>query len=183
MTGRPRGSTRSGARERFRSVTGVPLTLALVALLATVLLGLQLASALDSGNGSRVRVGTSTADGPSVPGKNESGLPVVTEDSVGSEVQRLIDSGTILPMASFNAAQCLREQGIADSVLIMEEVAWDTEEMHGWLLVHGPGDRETLRSTGGIVSATVVLPQCGSVEETEPSDNLLWTGQVMVGSV
>lgn len=183
MTGRPSRGTRSGVRDTFRSVTGVPMSLALIALLITVLLGLQLASALDSDNGNRVRVGSTNADGSAAPGKNESGLPVITESTVGTEVQRLIDSGTILPMASFNAAQCLREQGIPDSVLIMEEVAWDTEETPGWLLVHGPGDRETLRSTGGIVSATVVLPDCGSVQDAEPSDNLLWSGQVMVGSV
>lgn len=172
-------SRRSRVPKRFRSVTGIPLSLALIALL----LGLQLSAALDSGTTSRVRTGSSSVDGAAVPGKNESGLPVITEMTLGTEVQRLIDSGAILPMASFDAAQCLREQNIADSVLIMEEVAWGAEETPGWLLVHGPGDRETLRSTGGIVSATVVLPQCGSVQDADPAANLLWTGQVMVGSV
>lgn len=185
----PRRSSRSSATgrvgmvERFRSVVGIPLHLALIALLVTVLLGLQLANALDTGTSSRVRTGSTSIDGPAGPGKNQAGRPVVTESTLGPEVQRLIDSGTILQMASFDATRCLREQGILDSVLIMEEVAWGIEETPGWLLVHGPMDRETLRSAGGTVSATVVLPQCGASEQGEPTDNLLWTGQVMVGRV
>lgn len=177
------GSGRVGALERFRSVVGIPLHLALLALLVTVLLGLQLANALDTGTSSRVRSGSTSIEGPAGPGKNAAGTPVITESTLGPEVQRLIDSGTILQMASFDAARCLREQGIPDSVLIMEEVAWGTEETSGWLLVHGPMDRDTLRSAGGTVSATVVLPQCGTTEQGEATDNLLWTGQVMVGSV
>lgn len=180
----PSRNTRwGGALERFRSVVGIPLHLALLALLVTVLLGLQLASALDTGTVSRVRTGSTSIDGPAGPGKNAAGTPVVTESTLGPEVQRLIDSGTILQMASFDAARCLREQGIPDSVLIMEQVAWGTEETPSWLLVHGPMDRNTLRSAGGTVSATVVLPQCGVSEQGEATDNLLWTGQVMVGSV
>ena len=98
---------------------------------------------------------------------DEFGLPGavfagLTEASVGTEVQRLVDTGTIQPMTSFDAAQCQQEQGITESILIMEEVSWGGEDTTGWLLVHGPVDRETLRANGGIISATVVLPTCGT---------------------
>ena len=53
--------------ERFRSVVGIPLHLALIALLVTVLLGLQLAYALDTGTSSRVRTGSTSIDGPAGP--------------------------------------------------------------------------------------------------------------------
>ena len=98
--------------ERFRSVVGIPLHLALITLLVTVLMGLQLANALDTGTSSRVRTGSTSIDGAAGSGKNQAGRPVVTESTLGPEVQRLIDSGTILQMASFDATRCLREQGI-----------------------------------------------------------------------
>ncbi|WP_341854058.1 hypothetical protein [Brachybacterium sp. GPGPB12] len=60
-------------------------------------------------------------------------------------------------MTSFDAAQCLQEQGITESILIMEEVSWGGEDTTGWSLVHGPVDRETPRANGGIISATVVV--------------------------
>src|SRR5699024_6551430 len=95
-----------------------------------------------------------------------------------------IDSGTIQPLTSFDAANCLREQGIPDSILIMEEVAWGSDQTAAWLLVHGPLDRETLRANGGIVSATVVLPSCGTSDgDPSPDQNRLWSGDVMIGSL
>src|SRR5699024_7994170 len=119
------------------------------------------------------------------------GVPVVTETTLGTEVQRLIDSGTIQPLTSFDAANCLREQGIPDSILIMEEVAWGSDQTAAWLLVHGPLDRETLRANGGIVAATVamrsataVLPSGGtSYGDRSPDQTRLWSGDVMIGSL
>ena len=99
-------------------------------------------------------------------------------------MQRLVDTGTIQPMTSFDAAQCLREQGVSESILIMEEVAWGGEETSGWLLVHGPMDRETLRANGGIVSTTVVRPTCGTQDDDlAPAENRLWSGDVMIGAL
>lgn len=178
-----RASAAHSLPARFREILGVPLHLAVLTLLVTLLLGILLSFALDTGTASRVRTSSSAETGTLGLGRNESGLTLLTESSLGPEVQRLVDSGIILPMASFDAAQCLQEQGIPDSVLIFEEVAWGTEEQPAWLMVHGPTDRETLRSTGGSVSATVVRPECGTAAETEPADNLLWTGQVMVGGI
>ena len=114
---------------------------------------------------------------------NEAGIPVITESTLGIEVQRLVDTGTIQSMTSFDASQCLRKQGITDTILIMEEVAWGPEETPGWLIVHGPVDRETLRAAGGTVSTTVVQPTCGTDDSTTVDQERLWSGDVMIGSI
>lgn len=168
---------------RFRTVLGIPIPLIVAAMALSALLGVQLAVTLEASTSSRVRTVSSTDEGGAGAGKNESGLPVVTESTLGPEVQRLVDTGTIQPMTSFDATQCLREQGIDDSVLIMEEVAWGPEETPSWLLVHGPVDRETLRAAGGAISASVVLPSCGSGDDQDTDAARLWSGHIMIGSV
>ncbi|MGO1283780.1 MAG: hypothetical protein ACTH1O_03480 [Brachybacterium sp.] len=166
---------------RLGTVLGIPLPLIVVTLVVAGLLGIQLAGSLELSTSSRSHASSTSVDSMSG-GKNSAGVPVITETTLGTEVQRLIDTGTIQPMTSFDAAQCLTEQGIPESVLIMEEVAWGGEETPSWLLVHGPMDRETLRANGGIVSATVVLPACGTADDdTSPQDVRLWSGDVMIG--
>ncbi|ATG50577.1 hypothetical protein CFK38_02860 [Brachybacterium vulturis] len=181
---RPSSPPGKGRGSRFGSVLGIPVPVVLLALIASALMGVQLAAALEQTTASHVRAGSTAADSLGGTGKVSVGVPVVTETTLGTEVQRLIDSGTIQPMTSFDAATCLQEQGIPDSILIMEEVAWGGEQTAGWLLVHGPLDRETLRANGGIVSATVVLPTCGSTDDDlTPQQNRLWSGDVMIGSL
>lgn len=181
---RPSSRSAGGRRRRFGTILGIPVPVVLIALVASALMGVQLAGALEQTTDSSTRNGATSADTVGGVGKISTGLPVVTEATLGSEVQRLIDSGTIQPMTSFDATTCLREQGIPDSILIMEEVAWGGEQTSGWLLVHGPLDRDTLRANGGIVSATVVLPSCGSSsDDLAPSQNRLWSGDVMIGSL
>lgn len=183
----PRGAaSRRGdaGRSRFHTVLGIPVPLVLIALAASALLGVLLASALEQSTASRSHTPATSVDSAAGAGKNASGLPVVTEMTLGTEVQRLVDAGTIQPMTSFDAAQCLREQQIQESILIMEEVAWGPEQTPGWLLVHGPMDRETLRANGGVVSTTVVLPECGAAnDDSGPDDDRLWSGHVMIGSL
>lgn len=175
----PRG-TENGPR--LVTVLGIPIPLLLVALLVAGLLGVQLAGALERATTSSSHSASTSVDSLSRGGKNSAGNPVITETTLGTEVQRLIDTGTIQPMTSFDAAQCLKELGIPESILILEEVAWGGEETPSWLLVHGPMDRETLRANGGTVSATVVLPSCGASGDDVPSqDNRLWSGDVMIG--
>ncbi|MFC7464143.1 hypothetical protein [Brachybacterium sp. GCM10030252] len=176
---------RGGSGPRRTSVLGIPVQLILVAMVIAALLGALLAAALEQSTASRTHSGSSAVDAPTGAGKNSSGLPVITETTLGTEVQRLVDAGMIQPPTSFDATECLREQGIQDSILIMEEVAWGTDETHGWLLVHGPMDRETLRANGGTVSATVVLPNCGSADrgDVDPQQSRLWSGSVMIGSL
>ena len=106
----------------------------------------------------------------------------LSEAAVRQRVQRLIDSGVMQPSTSFDAGLCLTEQGIGDSILIIEEVAWSADGTRAWLLVHGPVDRETLRANGGIISATVVLPTCGTgAHDEDPGQDRLWAGHVMIG--
>jgi hypothetical protein len=182
---RRRTVRRGEGPSRITSVIGVPIPVILIALLVSGLLGLQLAFALEQSTASRARTAASAVDSASGAGKNSSGLPVVTETTLGTEVQRLVDSGMIQPPTSFDATSCLREQGISESILIMEEVAWSADESPSWLLVHGPMDSETLRANGGTVSATVVQPGCGTTgsggeaQDTTP----LWSGHVMIGSL
>jgi hypothetical protein len=181
-SGRPGPSGKDRRGSRFGTVLGIPVPAVLLALLVSALLGAQLARALEQSTDNRTRSAVTSVDSLRGTGKNSGGVPVVSETTLGTEVQRLIDTGTIQPMTSFDAAQCLQEQGVPDSILIMEEVAWGGEETPGWLLVHGPLDRETLRANGGIVSATVVLPTCGAIDDDiTPQENRLWSGDVMIG--
>ena len=173
-----------GTRRRFRTVLGVPVPMVILSLVIAALLGAQLAKALEQSTTSSSHVTGASVDSAASTGKNSAGLAVVTEATLGTEVQRLVDTGTIQSMTSFDAAQCLREQGITESVLIMEEVSWGAEDTSGWLLVHGPVDRETLRANGGIISATVVLPTCGTgAHDEDPGQDRLWAGHVMIGSL
>lgn len=181
-SGRSPGSAQGERRSRFGTILGIPVPLIIVALVASGLLGVQLAGALAQSTDNRASSNATSVDAANGNGKNSGGVPVVTETTLGTEVQRLIDTGTIQPMTSFDAAQCLRALGIQESILIMEEVAWGGEETSGWLLVHGPLDRETLRANGGVVSATVVLPTCGtSDDDLTPAQNRIWSGDVMIG--
>jgi hypothetical protein len=164
-------------------VLGIPLPMVIVALVIAALLGAQLAKALEESTTSAFRMSGASVDSAAGTGKNSAGLPVVTEATLGPEVQRLVDTGTIQGMTSFDAAQCLREQGITESILIMEEVSWGADDTSGWLLVHGPVDRETLRANGGIISATVVLPTCGTGTQDDPGQDRLWAGHVIIGSL
>lgn len=163
-------------------VLDIPLPTVIVTLVVTAALGLQLAIALEQSTSGGGRSVTSV-DSTSATGMNSVGLPVVTETGLGPEVQRLIDSGVMQPPTSFDAGLCLTEQGIGDSILILEEVAWSADETRAWLLVHGPVDRETLRANGGTISATVVLPTCGTADGADPTTTRLWTGDVMIGSL
>ena len=173
---------RAGTRRpRIRSVLGIPLPMMILALIIAALLGVQLATALEQSTTSASHMTGASVDSGSGTGKNSAGLTVVTEASLGTEVQRLVDTGTIQPMTSFDAAQCQQEQGITESILIMEEVSWGGEDTTGWLLVHGPVDREALRANGGIISATVVLPTCGTgAHEADPGQDRLWAGHVTI---
>lgn len=180
---RPSARGDEGREPRLKTVLGIPIPLIVVALVIAGLLGIQLANSLELSTSSRSYAASTSVDSLSG-GKNSAGVPVITESTLGTEVQRLIDTGTIQPMTSFDATQCLKEQGIPDSILIMEEVAWGAEEVPAWLLVHGAMDRETLRANGGVISATVVLPACGTADEDiDPQEVRLWSGDVMIGSL
>lgn len=178
----PRGGGRT--RARISSELGIPIPVVLTALLAAALVGVLLTLALQQSTASRTQTAGTAIDSLTGSGNNPVGIPVVTETTLGTEVQRLVDTGSIQPMTSFDAAQCLREQGVPDSILILEEIRWGGEETPSWLLVHGPMDRDTLRANGGVVSTTVVLPSCGTTDDAiSPEQNRLWAGDVMIGQL
>lgn len=168
---------------RLPNVLGIPVLLILAVMVIAALIGIQLSTALEQSSTAQVRDGVSV-DTETGAGKNSAGLPVVTDDGLGREVQRLVDAGTIQPMTSFDAAACLSAQGSSDAVLIMEEVAWGPEQTSAWLLVHGPVDRDTLQATGGTVSVTVVRPSCGNTSApSDPDQDRLWSGSVLIKNV
>ncbi|WP_246955451.1 hypothetical protein [Brachybacterium sp. Marseille-Q7125] len=173
-------------RHRPGTLLGVPLPVVLAALVISGLLGVQLAGALQESTAGSGRSAAASVDSVDGAGKNSAGLPVVTETTLGTEVQRLVDSGSIQPLTTFDAPGCLQRLGVHDSILIMEEVAWGGDETPSWLLVHGPTDRETLQAAGGIISATVVLPGCGETTfgaDAPATEDLIWSGDVMIGSL
>lgn len=173
-------SRRGGRLARLRTVIGIPLPLVIAAIVLSAALGLVLSRALEASISMGATSATSTGSGLSS-GNNAAGQPVVTESTLGTEVQRLFDAGTILPSTSFSADACLREQGSEDSVLIMEEVAWGEDQIPSWLLVHGPMDEASLHATGGTVSAIVVRPSCGTGTTADPREDRLWAGSVLIG--
>src|SRR5699024_6987024 len=160
-------------RPQVTPVLGIPIPLLLTALVVAALLGLLLSVTLEASTGNRSYSVSSSVEQATGAGKNSSGLPVVTEASLGTEVQRLVDSGMVQPPTSFDATACLRTLGVQDSVLIMEEIAWSADESRAWLLVHGPMDRKTLRANGGTVSATVVRQDCGpaTADGADPAES------------
>lgn len=185
--GSAEGSPRRHIARRFfsRTVTvmGIPAPLVALALVFAVVVGLLLSQALRASTLERTGLGAGAVGEADAPGKNASGQTVVTEATLGTEVQRLIDAGTLAPMASFDAAACLKGQNIDDPVLMMEEVAWGSSGKSGWLLVHGPVDRDTLRATGGTIGATVVTSTCGADPSQKAADSRLWAGTVMIGGL
>jgi hypothetical protein len=119
-------------------------------------------------------------NGDPAPGKNASGIRVVTEADLGAEVQRLVDNGSQQDPASFNVAQCLDEQQILDPLLMMEEIEWDEDGGTDWLIVHGPTSQEVLNDSGGMVNATVVTSGCGTGSESDATASRLWSGSVKI---
>lgn len=179
-------SASSGRRllmSRDVTVMGIPARLILFTLLGAVLVGLLLSFALRASTLERVDLGAARLRDPEAPGKNASGQTVVTEATLGAEVQRLIEAGTLAPMANFDAATCLKGQGIDEPMLMMEEVSWGPNGTSGWLLIHGPVDRDTLRANGGSIGATVVTSTCAADPSQNPAASRLWAGTVMIGGL
>lgn len=163
---------------------GLPIPLIVVALVLSASMGLMLSKALEVSTTGTSTLGGTSLDASGAPGKNSAGLTVISESTLGLEVQRLLDSGTVLRApASFDVQRCLEEQSITDPVLTMEEVAWSQEGVRAWLIIHGPVDRDTLRENGGAVDATVVLPSCGVGPSESPAQSRLWSGSTMIGGV
>ena len=91
MSSPPRGRSswraRGGRLSRSRTVLGVPSPVILIAVVLSVLLGILLAFALQTSTTSSTGMGSTSVEGSSGPGRNASGLSVITESTLGPEVQ------------------------------------------------------------------------------------------------
>lgn len=168
-----------GALRTSREVLllGLPVPLLLGGLAVAAAIGLLLSYALVLTT-SQSLLGSPRGDDGAV-GNNLPATPVLTEASLGSEVQDLVDAGYVETSADFDVRRCLDQQGITDPVLIMEEVAWGPEMQRAWLIVHASVAAETLRTDGGPARVSVVLPTCGR-SAADPSSALLWSGSTML---
>ncbi|MCS6711857.1 hypothetical protein JSY14_07415 [Brachybacterium sp. EF45031] len=168
-------SRRPAALRNEPSLLGVPLRAVVAIFAAAALVGLVLAFALNRATSSDDSVGTGT----SLP---MTGLPVITERNLGTEVQRIVDTGTTEAVTVFDLDQCLQQQSVSARVLVMEQVQWGPKGSAAWVIVHGPTDRETLRENGGTVDVTVVTPDCGVGGPEAAAETLVWAGSTKLGT-
>ncbi|CAM4176294.1 hypothetical protein [Helcobacillus massiliensis] len=154
----------------------MPPSIMLLLIAAAILLGVMLSWGLS--------VSSQTSTSAAVPagsqserGVDASGLPVLTENSIGKEVQRLVDTGTLQNPASFDVTACMQEQGVDDQILMIEEVSW-MDSGPAWLLVHSATTADVIHTEGGEVNATVVRSSCGTPESKGASSSRLWNGAV-----
>ena len=163
-----RGSRRrSRARGELKSWTGFPPGVFAAFLVVTILLGVMLSWALN----------LSIADSNSAPGTDNAGLPVLTEYTLGAEVQNLLDTGSLQTPATFDVTQCLKSLSSKESVLMLEQVSWGADE-NAWLLVLDEHNLTQVRREGGEVSASVVRSTCG--RNADGASDLLFSARVLV---
>lgn len=175
---------RPGAGPGSTSGQGVKTWVVVLALVLASLVGLMLSEALQQSTTEVARgSAASSPETGNAPGKNSSGLPVLTESTLGSEAQRLVASGgTFQAPATFDLNRCLEQQGVTDAPIVMEEIEWGADSGQYWMIVHGPYQRDSLRANGGIVQITVVRPTCGT-ENADAAGTLVWNGSTNIGSV
>ncbi|UYG17638.1 hypothetical protein BRM3_04220 [Brachybacterium huguangmaarense] len=159
---------------------GLPLPLLVAALAIAAVIGLLLSWALVLTTQPGTVGGSGAINDTRASGNISSNLTVLTESTLGPEVQNLVDTGYVDSAAAFDVSSCLAQQGIDSPVLIMEEVAWGPTMQSSWLIVHTPTDAATLRSEGGAVDVSIVLPSCGSGSADDASQSLLWSGSTML---
>lgn len=160
---------------------GMPVPLIVVALVLATGVGVLLSLSLQVSTTTTLHSSNVGTDQRSSPELGDSGLPVITEDSLGPEVQSLIESGSARSAATFDVDLCLQEQGITEQVLTLEQVQWGDDGPPAWVLVHGPLDRKTLQDNGGVVNVTVVTTNCGTDDGGNGPGDRLWTGATMLG--
>lgn len=188
---RRRSTARRRARRAFGTLgadtgpaflLGLPVPLLLMGFIAAALVGVLVATSLTlTTQPDAAEAAAGMRDG-SV-GNIESSANVVTESTLGAEVQELLDAASVGTTADFDISRCLKEQGITEPMIAIEEVAWGAERTNSWLVVYGTATSESLRADGGSVNAIIVLSSCGSStpQGSTPADNRIWTGSMLVG--
>lgn len=159
---------------------GLPVPLLISAFVAAALIGLLLAYALT------LATQTSTWGAGAVdPGTGEShrgSATVVTDRTLGPEVQRLVAAGAWRTAADFDVPRCMASQGVTQPVLAMEEVSFGSGLQKGWLIVYGNAPLSQLRTDGGAVQAVIVRTTCGDDSASTAASTRLWSGSVMLGA-
>lgn len=168
---------RSRARGELKSWTGFPPGVFAAFLVVTILLGVMLSWALNLSVTMDAPASQSIADSNSAPGTDNAGLPVLTEYTLGAEVQNLLDTGSLQTPATFDVTQCLNSLSSKESVLMLERVSWGADE-NAWLLVLDEHNLTQVRREGGEVSASVVRSTCG--RNADGASDLLFSARVLV---
>ncbi|MDU2597191.1 MAG: hypothetical protein E7C78_02810, partial [Dermabacter sp.] len=86
----------------MKSWTGFPPGVFAAFLVVTILLGVMLSWALNLSVTMDAPASQSIADSNSAPGTDNAGLPVLTEYTLGAEVQNLLDTGSLQTPATFD---------------------------------------------------------------------------------
>ncbi|WP_126846717.1 hypothetical protein [Dermabacter sp. HSID17554] len=165
------------ARGERRSWTGFPPGVFAGFLAATILLGIMLSWALNLSVEMDAPAAQNVADSNPAPGTDNSGLPVLTEYTIGAEVQNLLDTGSLQTPATFDVTECLKSLSSNESVLMLEQVSWGGDE-NAWLLVLDEHNLTQVRREGGEVSATVVRSTCG--RDADGASAPLFSARVLV---
>lgn len=174
-----------GGLGRVAELSGFPRSIFMLFLVLAVALGLLLSWAFNLSVQVNSPSVQGTADG-SAQGVGADGSTVLTEYTLGSEVQLLVDTGTLQNPASFDFTKCVEELGITNSVLMLEQVQWASAGP-AWLIVHGDQPLTQYRTDGGNVSVAVVRSTCGDAvgmggaggaPTTSPA--VLWEGSVVI---
>lgn len=151
----------------------VPLLAAGLAIATTIGLLLSFALVLTTRGAS---LSDAALDG-GISGNIPPGIPVLTEESLGPEVQSLYKTGYVESAADFDLHRCLEQQGITEPVLILEQAVWGPETTLSWMIVHSDVAPTQLQTDGGPVEVAVVRPTCGT---GTAQDALLWDGETML---
>lgn len=158
------------------SLMGLPMPLIVLGLVAALIIGAALAYSLSVATSisapSLGSAGGFAGDEPA--GTNPT---VVTESTLGIEVQQVLDAGSMQTAADFDVLACLRSQHVEGSVLGLEEIAWGSSLRRSWLVVHATTPMAQLHSSGGTVGVSIITPQCGAGTGASP---LLWSGSTIV---
>lgn len=165
------------ARGEMRSWTGFPPGVFAGFLIATILLGIMLSWALNLSVEMDAPASQNLNDSDTAPGTDNAGLPVLTEYTIGAEVQNLLDTGSLQTPATFDVTQCLKSLSTNQSVLMLEQVSWAGDE-NAWLLILDEHNLTHVRREGGEVSAKIVRSTCG--RDADGSSAPLFSAQVSV---
>lgn len=174
---RPFSRRADRVRGEIRSWTGFPPGVFAGFLAATIVLGIMLSWALNLSVKMDAPAAQNLTDSDVAPGTDNSGLPVLTEYTIGAEVQNLLDTGSLQTPATFDVTKCLKSLSSNESVLMLERVSWGSDE-NAWLLVLDEHNLTQVRRDGGEVSASVVRSTCG--RNADGSSELLFSAQVLV---